>query len=168
MRESLSRPCNTHPRKLPVDRQALGTILRSPGPPAGSATCWALTLARCSSAIVFVGFGIGKFTNHGAEVASFKGYGLPAPEAFSSAIGVVELLGGLLLLAGLGTRIASALLAGDMVGAIVVSGILHGERISLTLAPALLAGMLLLIALGPGNLSPGARLARRRSSHGPD
>lgn len=98
-----------------------------------------------------MGFGIGKFANHGSEAASFKGYGLPAPAAFASLIGIVELLGGLLLLAGLGTRITSALLAGDMVGAILVSGILHGERISLTLAPALLACMLLLIAFGPGN-----------------
>jgi len=144
----------------------LAGILRSPDPPAGPATRWTLALARWSSAIVFVSFGIGKFINHGSESDSFRDYGLPAPAAFTAVIGILELLGGLALLVGWQTRIAAALLAGDMVGAVVVSGILNGERISLTLAPALLVGMLLLVALGPGNASLDARLARRTEARG--
>jgi putative oxidoreductase len=99
---------------------------------------------------VFVVFGIGKFVNHGSELASFKAYGLPAPEAFVIVIGVIELVGGLLLIGGLFTRPAAIVLAGDMIGAIVVSGLAKGELISLTLAPAELLAMLVLLWTGPG------------------
>jgi putative oxidoreductase len=112
-----------------------------------------LLLVRLLSGGVFVAFGVGKFANHGSELASFKTYGLPAPEVFVAAIGVVELLGGALLIAGLLTRPAALALAGDMIGAIVVSGIANGELISLTLAPAELIVMLVLIRTGPGALS---------------
>src|SRR6516164_1408121 len=61
-----------------------------------------------------------------------------------------EVGGGALLIAGLATRFASVLLAGDMLGAIVVSGIKQGELISLTLAPALLVVMLFLLWTGSG------------------
>ena len=102
---------------------------------------------------LFVAFGVGKFVNHASELASFKTYGLPAPEAFVAAIGVLELVGGALLIAGLFTRPAAFTLAGDMVGAIIVSGIAKAELISLTLAPAELVAMLVLLWTGPGGLS---------------
>ena len=114
---------------------------------------------RLAAGVVFVGFGAGKFANHGSEVASFRTYGLPSPEAFVYAIGAVEILGGALLVAGLGTRVASLVLAGDMVGAIAVSGVGQGEPISLTLAPALLAGMAFLTWAGPGPLALDSRLS---------
>jgi putative oxidoreductase len=118
-------------------------------------------LLRVASGGVFVAFGAGKFVNHGSELASFRTYGLPAPEAFVIAIGVIELIGGLLLIAGFLTRPAALALAGDMVGAIVVSGIAKGEVISLTLAPAELVAMLVLLWTGPGTfalrLSPTAQ-----------
>jgi putative oxidoreductase len=105
------------------------------------------------SGSVFVVFGAGKFVNHSSELASFKSYGLPAPELFVVAIGVIELIGGLLLIAGVLTRPAALMLAGDMIGAIVVSGVGKDEVISLTLAPAQLVAMLLLLWTGPGTLS---------------
>ena len=118
-----------------------------------------LLLLRLASGGVFVAFGLGKFVNHASELASFKSYGLPAPAVFVLVIGVIELVGGLLLIAGVFTRPAAVALAGDMVGAIVVSGIAKGELISLTLAPAELVAMLLLLWTGPGarSLSPSLR-----------
>jgi putative oxidoreductase len=113
----------------------------------------ALLLLRVLTGGVFVAFGAGKFVNHGSELASFRTYGLPAPEIFVIAIGVIELIGGLLLVAGVLTRPAALVLAGDMIGAIVVSGIAQGEVISLTLAPAELVAMLVLLRTGPGSLS---------------
>jgi putative oxidoreductase len=95
-------------------------------------------------------FGIGKFVNHGSELASFRSYGLPAPEVFVVAIGLIELVGGVLLIAGRFVRPAAAVLAADMIGAIVISGIGKGELISLTLAPALLIAMLALVAAAGG------------------
>ena len=102
---------------------------------------------------VFVAFGVGKFTQHASEVASFEEYGLPAPDAFVYAIGVVEIVGGLLLVLGFLTRPAALALAGDMVAAIIVSGLALGEAVSLTVAPAELAVCLYLLWTGPGMLA---------------
>jgi putative oxidoreductase len=114
----------------------------------------------------FVVFGIGKFVNHASELASFKTYGLPAPEVFVVMIGLIELVGGLLLIAGVLTRPAALVLAGDMIGAIFVSGIARGELISLTLAPAELVAILVLLWTGSGARSlrsspPAPALSRR-------
>lgn len=103
-------------------------------------------LLRVAAGLVFVGFGIGKFTSHASELASFKSYGLPFPEAFVYVIGVLEVVGGALLVLGLHARLAALPLAGDMVGAIAVSGIAKGELVSLTLAPVLLVVMCLVMA----------------------
>ncbi|HTP19363.1 MAG TPA: DoxX family protein [Solirubrobacteraceae bacterium] len=109
-----------------------------------------LLLLRLLAGGVLVVFGIGKFVNHTSELASFKSYGLPAPEAFVVVIGLIELVGGLLLMTGVLTRPAAVVLAGDMIGAIVVSGIANGELVSVTLAPAELVAMLVLLWTGPG------------------
>jgi putative oxidoreductase len=106
-----------------------------------------LLVLRVAAGVVFVVFGIGKFSQHATEVDSFRTYGLPAPEAFVYAIGVLEIAGGLMLIAGILVWLAALALAGDMVGAIVVSGIGEGEVVpSLTLAPALLAVMVAVLA----------------------
>jgi putative oxidoreductase len=122
-------------------------------------------VGRVASGSVFVGFGLAKFVNHADEAASFQSYGLPVPDAFVYLIGAVEVVGGLLLLAGLATRAVAAILAADMIGAIAVSGAGEGEIISLTLAPALLVLMLLLIVVGPGALAPDRRLSGKRLRH---
>lgn len=127
-----------------------------------AAARWAAPV-RWVSGVVFVVFGIGKFSAHAHEVESFESYGLPAPDAFVYLIGAVEIGFGLLLIAGLLTRLAALVLAGDMVGAIVVSGIGEGEVVpSLTLAPALLVAMLFLVWIGPGRRALDERLLSRR------
>lgn len=130
------------------------------GPESGPKATLALA-GRIVSGAIFVVFGIGKFTNHAMEVDSFRDYGLPSPDAFVYAIGVLEIAGGLLLLVGLATRLAALALAGDMVGAIVTSGIGEGEVISLTLAPFQLAVMIYLLVVGPGRSSLDMRIRRR-------
>ena len=105
-----------------------------------------IRLLRVAAGIVFVVFGAGKFTQHQTEVDSFRTYGLPEPDAFVYAIGVLEIAGGLMLIAGLLVWLAALALAGNMVGAIAVSGIGEGEVVpSLTVAPALLAVMIALL-----------------------
>jgi putative oxidoreductase len=113
----------------------------------------ALFLLRVASGGVFVGFGAGKFVNHASELASFRAYGLPTPETFIVVIGMIELAGGVLLIAGILTRPAALVLAGDMLAAIIVSGVARGELISLTLAPVELGLMLVLLWTGPGSWS---------------
>jgi putative oxidoreductase len=120
---------------------------------------------------IFVAFGAGKFLNHGSELASFQAYGLPLPDLFVVAVGVLELIGGVALILGLGTRLAAFLLAGDMAAAIVVSGLSLGEIISLTLAPAQLLAMLFLMWTGGGRHALDRRLGRterdpKRRVHG--
>ena len=60
----------------------------------------ALLALRVLSGGVFVAFGVGKFVNHASELASFKSYGLPVPGLFVIAIGVIEIVGGALLISG--------------------------------------------------------------------
>jgi len=38
-------------------------------------------------------FGVGKFAAHAAELASFRDYGVPAPEVTVVAIGILEHVG---------------------------------------------------------------------------
>lgn len=115
----------------------------------------ALLALRVISGGVFVVFGVGKFVNHAAELASFKSYGLPVPGLFVIAIGVIELVGGALLIFGRFLRSTALVLAGDMVGAIIISGVANGEIISLTVAPALLIAMIVQLwaELAPAGLS---------------
>jgi putative oxidoreductase len=119
-----------------------------------------LRALRVISGVVFVVFGAGKFVNHSSELASFRSYGLPAPEVFVIVIGVIELVGGVLLIANWFVKPAALVLAADMVGAIVVSGIAKGELISLTLAPAELLVMLALL------LTPWGGAGRRGPASG--
>ena len=115
-------------------------------------------LLRIASGAIFVAFGLGKFTNQAAETRSFAKYGLPSPELFAPVIGVLELVLGLLLVAGLATRFAAAVLAGDMIGAIATAGRVEGGAINLGLAPALLVVMLFLAWSGAGRWSVDARV----------
>ena len=141
-------------------RERISTLLWS-GPRHGRLAVAALVV-RLAAGAVFIAFGIVKFTRHASEVASFQAYGLPAPDAFVYAIGVLEVVGGVLLVAGLATRPTALILAGDMVGAIVVSGIGLGEPVSLTLAPALLILMVFLVWVGPGSAALDGRVVSRR------
>ncbi len=126
---------------------------------------WTLAI-RWTAGIVFVVFGAGKYVNHASELASFRGYSLPAPAVAVYVIGTIEVFGGLLLAGGVLVRVAAVVLAGDMVGAIVFSGLARGEYISLTLAPALLLAMIFLIGVGDGGRSLiGTVVPRARGGH---
>ena len=102
----------------------------------------ALTGARLAAGVVFVIFGLGKFVDHAGELASFETYGIPWPGVMVYAVGVLEVVGGLALLAGEAVAPMALLMAGNVAVAIVVSGIGEGEVVpSLTLAPVLLIVM---------------------------
>ena len=115
---------------------------------------------------MFVIFGVGKFSHHAKEVASFANYGLPEPDLFVYLIGGIELVGGAMLILGLAVRFAALVLAGNMIGAIISSGLGQGEVISLTLAPALFVACLFLLWSGAGRWSLDRLLVRPKGASG--
>lgn len=83
---------------------------------------------------------------------------VPAPALSAPVVTALEIIGGIALLAGLGTRLAAASLAAVLAGAllfvkadlgIISSGPMPGAELDI----ALLAGLVALLLLGPGNVS---------------
>jgi putative oxidoreductase len=115
---------------------------------------------RLVAGVIFVSFGIGKFTDHASEMTSFLHYGVPLAGVSVWGVGLVETIGGVMLVLGVFTRWAAAALAADMIGVIATAGRVDGGLLNLGLAPLLLVGMLVLLWTGPGVLSLDPILAR--------
>jgi uncharacterized membrane protein YphA (DoxX/SURF4 family) len=114
------------------------------------------------SGVIFVGAGLVKFVFHHWELHAFREFGLPWPSALEIFAGVLECVGGVLLVARLAVVPVAVLLSATMVVAIGASGIGHGDVIpSLTLAPALLLAMLFLIVRALQRRSPTLASKRR-------
>lgn len=84
----------------------------------------AVLLVRVLVGWVFLSEGIQKFL-FPAEVGAgrFAKIGIPAPEIMGPFVGVVEIVGGLLVLAGFATRIAAVVLILNMIVAIICTKI---------------------------------------------
>lgn len=106
-------------------------------------------ILRLALGAVFIAHGLPKLTAPGGFVGFFNGIGIPAPSLMVLVVGAVEAIGGLLLLAGFGVRVAAALLAADMLGAILLAkrsmGFVNGWEFDLIL----LAASLSLVLTGP-------------------
>ncbi len=96
----------------------------APVPPAAgsSSATLGLTVLRVVLGTTFLLHGWQKFTEWtvAGTQASFAQMGVPAAELAAPVAAVVELVGGLLLVLGLGTRVVAALLALNMLGALVL------------------------------------------------
>ncbi len=120
-------------------------------------------VVRVVAGILFVWFGVPKFTEHAGWVAGFASYGLPGSSLLVYGTGLAEVLGGLALVAGVGVRVVAALLALVMAGAVISGGIIGGNPSSLTLAPALLVAVLFVLwSTVPSTAAPAAATAERR------
>jgi putative oxidoreductase len=75
-------------------------------------------IVRLTVGLVFVVSGWGKLHHLEQVTGFFTELGIPAPGAQAAFVSTVELVGGLLIITGLATRIASALLIGVMAVAI--------------------------------------------------
>ncbi len=142
----------------------------------------ATALVRFALAFVFVAEGVQKFLYADAlGVGRFAKIGIPAPEVLAPFVGVVEIVGGALLLIGLFTRLAALALALDMVVALASTklpiligrGVLgfadppagrtgffamaHEARTDI----AMLCGAIFLLLVGAGPWSFDRRLAQR-------
>jgi uncharacterized membrane protein YphA (DoxX/SURF4 family) len=107
----------------------------------------------------FVFFGAVKFLITEFEVAEFVRFGFPESALVVHAVGVVEVVAGVLLVLGLGTRPAALALAVVMAGAVLTAGLTVGGPFHLGLAPALLVANLWLLVAGSGSAALDRRLA---------
>jgi putative oxidoreductase len=124
-----------------------------------------LLFVRAALGIVFVAHGWQKLTVYGVSgvATGFEQMGFPVPMVNAVIITAVELGGGLLLLAGAGTRVVAALLAFSMLVATVVA---HGSAGFFLPTGYEFALTLMLVSLGltqtgAGRYSVDARLGAR-------
>lgn len=144
----------------------------------------AVALVRLAIAFVFVSEGVQKFLYPAALGAGrFAKIGIPAPEVMGPFVGVVEIVGGLLVLVGLLTRLGALALLIDMVVAITSTkipilighgfwgfadpsgrtgflGMAHEARTDISM----LLGCAFLLVVGAGSMSLDGRLQRARQS----
>lgn len=124
---------------------------------------WNPLLLRIALGAVFVVTGVGKVFGVGPKASGIDGFagllasvGAPAPGVLAWLVALLELAGGLLLLAGLFTRVAALALSVDMLAATLLVHAPNGFVVSeggyeytLTLTLVSLA----LVLGGPGRLS---------------
>lgn len=80
-------------------------------------------VVRVGMGLMFAGGAVRKAQTLDDFVAYFQSLGIPAPALQAPFVIAVELLGGLALIAGLGTRVAAFLLSGTMVVAIATAAL---------------------------------------------
>lgn len=114
---------------------------------------------RIIAGIGFMMHGIPKLLDIQGTQNSFTNMGLP-PE-LAIIIGLLEFIGGLAILLGILTRIAAALLAIDMIGAILQVKLSKGFIGGYELDLLYLAIMISLLISGPGSLSIEKNILKR-------
>jgi len=123
----------------------------------GSTQACGLTILRITVGMVFLVHGYQKLFHMGFHgVAGFFGHaGIPLPLVSAVVVTLVEFVGGILLIAGIWTRIAAALLAVDMAVAILVVHLKHGffNPMGFEFPLTLLAATLCLALSGGGMFS---------------
>lgn len=111
---------------------------------------WGTLVLRVALAALFIPVGLGKFVNHDAYVERFErwGFGAAAGEV-AFAVGVVEVLGGLMLLLGVLPRLAALALAANMAGALLTAGRIDGGQ-DVWLPLVLIAALAIIVVWGGG------------------
>lgn len=133
-------------------------------------------LARLLIGQAFAQTGWGKLHKIEDIISFFSGLGIPAPAANAYFVSTLELVGGVAILLGLGTRAFAFLLCGTMVVALgtadreaLLGALQVGSETGLidVVPLAYMSQLLWLVAFGPGVVSLDAlikRLATRRSA----
>ena len=124
-----------------------------------------LLLGRIMMAAIFLMGGYGKLMAAAATKAYFVKTGVPLPDIAYWVAVVVELAGGILLLAGLQTRLAAVALAVFCVATALLAHRDFGDRaamINFNKNIAMTGGYLAFAAVGAGRYSLDALFSRRR------
>ena len=125
---------------------------------------WGLLVLRIAVGVVFAVHGAQKLWLFGIDgTAGFLGsLGVPLPQIAAIVVILVELVGGLALLVGLGTRYVAALLAVNMVVALVTVHLANGFFVDgggVEFVLVLLAAALFFALNGGGRLAVDRRLS---------
>ena len=133
-----------------------------------------LAFSRLALGIIFVVSGVGKVFAIGPKATGIDAFAgmlaqleIPLPTVAAWGVGVLELVGGILLLIGLLTRIVAALLAVDMAVATVLVHLPNGFVVSdggYEYTLVLMLSALGLALSGPGVISVKRALGRTASS----
>ncbi|GCE13679.1 DoxX family protein [Tengunoibacter tsumagoiensis] len=114
---------------------------------------FAPVVLRLMLAIIFLVHGVMKFQHLAGTAQFFEHIGIPAPVLMVPTIGLLEIIGGIALLLGIGSRIFAFLLAVDMLVAILTAKILLGFYNGYEYEVLLIACLISLVLSGPGTLS---------------
>jgi len=154
----------------------MSNALPRPVEPTPQLSSAALLLARVATGALFIDHALTKYTAKGG-LGGFRGFleflHVPAAGLLSQVVPLVELFGGILLVAGLLTRPAAVVLAGEMVFTATYVK-LHATGVGLIAAagaPApgaeldimYLMTLVLLVVIGPGRLSVDRLVVARRA-----
>jgi putative oxidoreductase len=123
---------------------------------------YAPAIGRVLLAAIFVMSGIGKLFDPAGTIGYISAVGLPLPEVGYALAVIVEIAGGLLLIAGYQTRIAALSLAAlTLVAAIFFHNQFGDQNQSIHFMKnlAIAGGLLLVAAFGAGRVSVDARRA---------
>lgn len=121
--------------------------------------------ARIAVGVVFIASGWGKLHDLRSVVDFFRQLGIPAPELQAPFVATVELVGGALVLAGFGARLASLFLMATMVVAIATAIWPDTNGVVDLLGKVEVLYLVLfgwIAVAGPGPVSLEGLLARRR------
>ena len=126
-----------------------------------------LLVGRVMLGVVLIAHGWQKLAQYGiaGTAAAFEKTGVPLSAVSAVYAAVVELVGGLALLVGVGTAVAAALVVLDMLGAFVLVHITNGvfvQNNGFELVWVIAGAALMFIAVGPGRFSVDHFLLGRR------
>jgi putative oxidoreductase len=118
-------------------------------------------IVRALVGIILVAVSISKFTRHATLVESFERYGVPAPDLTVYLAGIIELLGGLALIAGLAVRAVGVVVVVHFAVALATAGPVETDLHHVALPSVLLVAVAFLVWSGAGRWSSDERLAAR-------
>ena len=131
--------------------------------PAGPALAAVPAVGRILMSAIFLVSGAGKLAAPAATLAQIEAVGLPLPPAAYAAATLVEIVGGLLLIAGYRTRLVALALAVFSVATAVTFHAAFGDQnqmVHFLKNLAMAGGLLQVAAFGAGPLSLDARQGR--------
>lgn len=126
-----------------------------------------LTIVRVVTGLIFAAHGAQKLFVFGLDGVSgaFAEMGIPLPSLVGPAVALLEFFGGLALIAGVLTKVVSAALAVDMLGALFLVHLPAGFFLpnGFEFVLALLAMTTALVLAGPGRYAVDTIIAARRA-----